>query len=149
MPALRLVMNTEHTIEGVPVINPEDGTIHRGELVVLGGLPQGMVGGKPSAVLVLKLDNGDQVFGETSLRLLVSGAKALESHYAGDLLDPEEQSRKTLGQIAFEAYTRERGGKNHDGTPTPPWDVLGDGVRNGWQAAAASVLVHEGLGIHS
>lgn len=50
-----------------------------------------------------------------------------------------EASGRTLGQIAFEAYSAKRGGKNHDGTPTPTWEVLGDGVREGWEAAATAV----------
>ena len=44
--------------------------------------------------------------------------------------------QKTSGQVAFEAYTKERGGKNHDGTSTPGWEKLGVGVRKGWEAAA-------------
>lgn len=47
---------------------------------------------------------------------------------------------KTLGQIAFEAYTAERGGKNHDGTSTPPWDKIGEPVRQGWEAAAVAAI---------
>lgn len=42
----------------------------------------------------------------------------------------------TPGQVAFEAYSARRGGKNHDGTPTPLWAALGEGVRDGWEAAA-------------
>lgn len=44
-------------------------------------------------------------------------------------------AEKSYGQVAFEAYTENRGGKNWDGTPTPPWEKLGDGVRAGWDAA--------------
>ncbi len=46
---------------------------------------------------------------------------------------------KTLGQIAFEAYSEERGGKNHDGTETPSWEELGDDVHCGWEMAALEV----------
>lgn len=42
------------------------------------------------------------------------------------------------GRVAFEAYTTKRGGRNHDGTPTPAWDALTDGVRDGWEAAASA-----------
>lgn len=46
---------------------------------------------------------------------------------------------KSSGQIAFEAYNASRGGVTHDGRPTPPWEELGDGVREGWEAAARAV----------
>lgn len=46
---------------------------------------------------------------------------------------------KTKGQIAFEAYNQDRGGRTHDGRETPPWEALGDGVRSGWEAAARAV----------
>lgn len=46
---------------------------------------------------------------------------------------------KSLGRVAFEAYSEARGGRNHDGTPTPTWEELGDGVRSGWDAAASAV----------
>lgn len=45
----------------------------------------------------------------------------------------------SLGQIAFEAYNVNRGGKTHDGKDTPPWDRLGKGVQEGWEAAAKAV----------
>lgn len=47
---------------------------------------------------------------------------------------------RDAGRRAFDAYREKRGGKNHDGTPTPTWDELTDGVREGWIAAAAAVL---------
>jgi hypothetical protein len=50
------------------------------------------------------------------------------------------KSETTAGQRAFDAYRTQRGGKNHDGTPTPTWPELTDGVREGWEAAAAAVL---------
>lgn len=45
----------------------------------------------------------------------------------------------TPGERAWTAYRAARGGKNHDGTPTPTWAELTDGVREGWEAAAAAV----------
>jgi len=48
-------------------------------------------------------------------------------------------SNQTIGQTAFDAYRAFRGGRNHDGTPTPTWDDLTDDVRAGWEAAAAAV----------
>lgn len=52
----------------------------------------------------------------------------------------DQPDQRPLGQINFDAYNAERGGLTHDGKPTPPWDVLGDGVRNGWTAGALAVL---------
>ena len=52
----------------------------------------------------------------------------------------EQPDKRPLGQIAFDAYNAERGGLTHDGKPTPPWEVLGDGVRSGWTAGAHAVL---------
>lgn len=40
------------------------------------------------------------------------------------------------GKAGFDAYNEYRGGKTHDGRPTPPWEELGDGVRTGWVCAA-------------
>lgn len=48
-------------------------------------------------------------------------------------------SSATLGELAFTAYRLQRAGRNHDGTPTPTWAELTDGVREGWEAAAAAV----------
>lgn len=45
----------------------------------------------------------------------------------------------SLGKIAFDAYREARGGKNHDGSPTPTWEQVGDGVRDGWESSAAKV----------
>jgi hypothetical protein len=42
----------------------------------------------------------------------------------------------TLGQIAFEAYRTKRGGINHDGTPTPTWDMLTPEIREAWEVSA-------------
>lgn len=46
-----------------------------------------------------------------------------------------DRAEKILGQVAFEAYTKEKGGTTHDGKPIPPWEDLGDAVRGAWQAA--------------
>lgn len=45
--------------------------------------------------------------------------------------------KQSLGRAAFEAYRVARGGVNHDGTQTPSWEHLTDGVRDGWEAAGA------------
>jgi len=55
---------------------------------------------------------------------------------------------KCPGQVAFEAYNENRGGRTWDGKPTPPWTDLTPGVREGWQAAALAVrseLLREGI----
>jgi hypothetical protein len=42
---------------------------------------------------------------------------------------------KTLGEIAFDAYTESKKGTTFDGRPIPKWEDLGEPVRNAWQAA--------------
>ncbi len=55
-------------------------------------------------------------------------------------LDGQEKAdTRTKGQVAFEAYDESRGGVNHQGDATPGWDFLGDGIREGWEAAARAV----------
>lgn len=46
----------------------------------------------------------------------------------------------SLGEVAFKAYVEERQGKNHDGSETPPWEELGSGVQEGWEAAASAAV---------
>lgn len=48
-------------------------------------------------------------------------------------------NHKTLGQIAFEAYRKAKWGKTHDDKIIPHWDVLGEDVREAWEAAALAV----------
>lgn len=55
-------------------------------------------------------------------------------------VNPAHVEGGTAGQRAFNAYRTQRGGKNHDGSPTPTWSELTPGVREGWEAAAAAVL---------
>lgn len=57
---------------------------------------------------------------------------------AEELAEAGEVATTTPGERAFAAYRAARGGKNHDGTPTPVWAELTDGVREGWEAAAAA-----------
>lgn len=89
--------------------------------------------------------------GELAVRL---GAVRLPSAVAGDVFERAVAERhaaappplpqvpasridgRSLGQVAFEAYDRERGGLTHDGKPTPKWADLGDGIRKGWEVAA-------------
>lgn len=44
------------------------------------------------------------------------------------------------GRVNFEGYNASRGGLTHDGKPTPGWDALPQGVRDGWEAGASAVL---------
>lgn len=46
----------------------------------------------------------------------------------------------SLGQIAFEAYSKAMQGKTYDGKPIPHWSELSEAVRDGWRAAAQSIL---------
>ena len=45
----------------------------------------------------------------------------------------------TLGHIAFNAYKEAKQGTTYDAKPIPMWDVLGDDVRQAWEAAASAV----------
>lgn len=63
-------------------------------------------------------------------------------------------SEKTLGQIAYEAYNRAKGGLTYDGKPIPPWDDLvkptgeppgtvppaGSAVQSAWEVAADAAV---------
>lgn len=46
---------------------------------------------------------------------------------------------QTLGEIAFEAYNDERGGRNYRGEQTPDWEELPEGIRQAWEKAALAV----------
>lgn len=46
----------------------------------------------------------------------------------------------TPGQVAFETYSAQLRGLSHDEAPTLPWAQLPDGVRAGWEAAAAAIV---------
>lgn len=48
--------------------------------------------------------------------------------------------QKSLSQIAFEAYTNEKGGIAYDGTPIPAWENLSKEVKSGWRAAVQAVI---------
>jgi hypothetical protein len=47
---------------------------------------------------------------------------------------------KTLGQIAFEAYSDARSGITHDGNPIPGWELLGGEIQNAWEAGAQAAV---------
>ena len=51
------------------------------------------------------------------------------------------------GQRAYEAYSREAGGRSLvSGEALPPWAGLPEGIRRAWCAAAAAVLEGGGAG---
>lgn len=50
-----------------------------------------------------------------------------------------DQSKKTPGQIAFEAYREAVGSVAYDGTPIPQWEEVSGTVRYGWHMAAVAV----------
>lgn len=52
-----------------------------------------------------------------------------------DAVRPE----RVLGQIAFDAYNKDRGGVNHLGKKTPEWEELPEGIQRAWQVAAIAV----------
>jgi|GEM_PF-4047399 len=47
-----------------------------------------------------------------------------------------EHGTKSIGQINFERYNEARGGLTYDGKPVPGWDVIPQGIRDGWEHAA-------------
>lgn len=46
---------------------------------------------------------------------------------------------KTLGQIAFEAYVKQKGNLAHDGSRIPEWGTLKSDVVDAWEASAQAV----------
>lgn len=51
---------------------------------------------------------------------------------------------KTIGEIAFDAYTASKQGTTFDGRPIPKWSELGDPVRNAWEAAGEAAHATNG-----
>lgn len=52
---------------------------------------------------------------------------------------------KTLGQIAFEAYSAAVGGTTYDKKPIPPWGEITPQIQQAWEDAAKAALF--GLGM--
>jgi hypothetical protein len=48
---------------------------------------------------------------------------------------------KSIGQLAFEAYSEQMGGVTYDNKPIPTWDQVSKSVRDGWHKAAQRVLI--------
>lgn len=75
--------------------------------------------------------------------------KAMISDAWAELLEAEDKLKEVselaninLGKVAFDAYRKKRGGKNHDGSPTPEWEEVGRDVQEGWETAAQAVMDH-------
>lgn len=52
----------------------------------------------------------------------------------------------TIGQIAFEAYSKAKRGKTYDNKLIPHWNDVGEDVRQAWEAAAQAVAKATDLG---
>lgn len=52
----------------------------------------------------------------------------------------------SLGQIAFEAYSKAKQGKTYDDKPIPHWNDVSEDVRKAWDAAAQAVARATNLG---
>ena len=48
---------------------------------------------------------------------------------------------KSLGQLAWEAYSRGVGGLTFDEKPLPTWLELGERQRQGWEAVAEAIRI--------
>ena len=54
---------------------------------------------------------------------------------------------KTPGQIAYEGYCGETGGKSLiSGSPLPPFERLAEPIQDAWEAAARALLAAERQG---
>lgn len=47
----------------------------------------------------------------------------------------------SYGEVAFNAYRRERLGLAFDGTPVPTWQEVPEPIRAAWEVAAQAVLI--------
>jgi hypothetical protein len=65
---------------------PKEKIIHANGEITVSSLPRGMESGRPSVTLIIDLPDGRKVVAETSARLFVTAAKALEARY-GNLLE--------------------------------------------------------------
>lgn len=52
----------------------------------------------------------------------------------------------TIGQIAFEAYSKAKQGKTYDDKPIPHWNDVSADVRQAWESAARAVAKATDLG---
>lgn len=47
---------------------------------------------------------------------------------------------KTIGQVGYEAYAKQTGGKTFDGRKMPQWDDLPENIKLAWEAAGEAML---------
>ena len=86
MPALTIVLDVEQdgftAMRGLEAVD-DPRLIHLGEdaHMEIGALAHGMASGAPSAAFCFALPNGQVVFAETSMRLLLSAVDALKARY--------------------------------------------------------------------
>ena len=52
---------------------------------------------------------------------------------------PDIDLWRRLGQLAYETYRQSRAERTFDGQPIPEWDEVGEGIQDGWMAAAMAV----------
>jgi uncharacterized protein (UPF0371 family) len=86
MPALTIIPDLER--DGFDAMNRlragGDGAVIVADRVSVGALRRGMESGKASVALCLELPDGNVVFAETSLALLVTAARTLAALYGED-----------------------------------------------------------------
>lgn len=49
-------------------------------------------------------------------------------------------NKSSIAQLAFEAYSAERGNTAYDGSPIPEWDSAKPEIRNAWVTASATAV---------
>lgn len=53
-----------------------------------------------------------------------------------------EVTRKSLGQISFDAYRLHRRNIAYDQSPIPTWETLNPDIQEAWEEAAQAVSSH-------
>src|SRR5579864_7801340 len=81
MPSLRIVLDPEREGLGFDVSQKEVIHLTNDAEIVVSGLPDGMVGGKPSMMFGFKLPDGRVVIAETSWRLFAAAYKAFAGKF--------------------------------------------------------------------
>jgi hypothetical protein len=84
VPSLRIVLDPER--QGLGLNADPSRTIHLGDdaEIVVSGLPDGMVGGRPSMMFGFTLPDGRVVIAETSWRLFAAAYKAFAGKFGQD-----------------------------------------------------------------
>lgn len=63
------------------------GKVHEAEHIVLSALEGGMQSGRPSVCIAIPLKDGSWVYAQSSMRLFLACAKALETRYGDQVGD--------------------------------------------------------------